>query len=142
MRGFDAYTQRQFVTESPNINSLEDHSIWSTIKILPATLPEPSSMDRGPRTGLLEHLPTQIWMSVRGWERILGVGSCAMDLGSGIGGGGRTGWTSNSYERLKKNLSILPNNPFSYWKIYQLIPVRFSVARSMLRECLGPNSEI
>ena len=47
---FDAYPQRQFVTESTNINSLADHHIWSTIKTLPATLPEPSSMDRGPRT--------------------------------------------------------------------------------------------
>ena len=38
---FDAYPQRQFVTESININSLTDHHIWSTIKTLPATLPEP-----------------------------------------------------------------------------------------------------
>ena len=50
--GFEAYTQRQFVTESTNINSLADHHIWSTIKILPATLPAPRSMDRGPRTGV------------------------------------------------------------------------------------------
>ena len=49
---FDAYPQRQFVTESININSLADHHIWSTIKTLPATLPEPSFMDRGPRTGV------------------------------------------------------------------------------------------
>ncbi len=40
------------MTESTNINSLADHHIWSTIKTLPATLPEPSSMDRGPRTGV------------------------------------------------------------------------------------------
>ena len=26
--------------------------MWSTIKTLPATLPEPSSMSRGPRTGV------------------------------------------------------------------------------------------
>ena len=51
---FDAYPQRQFVTESTNINSLADHHIWSTIKTLPATLPEPSSMDREPRTGVAE----------------------------------------------------------------------------------------
>jgi len=49
---FDAYPQRQFVTESININILADHHIWSTIQTLPATLPEPSSMDRGPRTGV------------------------------------------------------------------------------------------
>jgi hypothetical protein len=45
---FDAYPKRQFVTESININSLTDHHIWSTIKTLPATLPEPRSVDRGP----------------------------------------------------------------------------------------------
>ena len=43
MRGFDAYPQRQFMTESINNNRLADHHIWSTIKTLPATLPEPSS---------------------------------------------------------------------------------------------------
>jgi len=48
----DAYLKRQFVTETININRLADHHIWSTIKTLPATLPEPSSMDRGPRTGV------------------------------------------------------------------------------------------
>jgi len=36
------------MTESININSLADHSIWSTIKTLPATLPEPSSKVQGP----------------------------------------------------------------------------------------------
>jgi hypothetical protein len=40
------------VTESIYINNLADHHIWSTIKTLPATLPEPCSMDRGPRTGV------------------------------------------------------------------------------------------
>ena len=39
--GFDAYLKRQFVTESININRLTDHSIWSTIKTLPATLELP-----------------------------------------------------------------------------------------------------
>ena len=39
---FDAYPQRQSVTESININSLAYHHTWSTIKTLPATLPEPS----------------------------------------------------------------------------------------------------
>ena len=42
------------MTESININSLADHSIWSTIKTLPATLPEPSSIDRGPWTEVTE----------------------------------------------------------------------------------------
>ena len=51
---FDAYLKRQFVTEFNNINSLAGHHIWSTIKTLPATSPEPSSMHRGPRTGVTE----------------------------------------------------------------------------------------
>jgi hypothetical protein len=45
---FDAYPQRQSVTESSYINSLADRHIWSTIKTLPATLPEPSFEVRGP----------------------------------------------------------------------------------------------
>ena len=36
------------MTESFNINSLTDHHIWSTIKTLPATLPEPRPVVRGP----------------------------------------------------------------------------------------------
>ena len=43
--------------------------MWSTIKTLPATLPELRTMDRRPRTGLLEPFLPQIWMSVRGWGR-------------------------------------------------------------------------
>ena len=64
---FDAYTKRQFVTGSHNINSLADHHIWSTIKTLPATLPELGTVGHGP--GLLEPFLPQIWMSVRGWGR-------------------------------------------------------------------------
>lgn len=41
---FDAYPKRQFV--------LAYHQICPTIKTLPATLPELSSMDLGPRTGV------------------------------------------------------------------------------------------
>ena len=48
----DALLKRQSVTESSYNNSLADHHIWSTIKTLPANLPEPSSKDRGPRTGV------------------------------------------------------------------------------------------
>jgi hypothetical protein len=48
---FDAYPQRQSVTESSYNNSLACHRIWSTIKTLPATLPELRAMDRGPRAG-------------------------------------------------------------------------------------------
>ena len=49
---FDAYPLRQSVTESSYNNSLADHHTWPTIKTLPATLPEASSMDRGPWTGV------------------------------------------------------------------------------------------
>ena len=41
-------------------------------------------------TGLLEPFVSQIWISVKGGRWILGVGSCASDIGSGIGGGGGT----------------------------------------------------
>jgi hypothetical protein len=51
---FDAYLKRQFVTESININSLADHHIWSTIKTLPATLPEPSFKVRVSSAGVTE----------------------------------------------------------------------------------------
>ena len=40
------------MTEPININNLADYCLCSTIKTLPATLPEPSSSDRGPRTGV------------------------------------------------------------------------------------------
>ncbi len=60
----DALLKRQSVTESSYNNSLADHHIWSTIKTLPATLPEPSSMDRQPPTGLLEPFLYQIWTLV------------------------------------------------------------------------------
>ena len=48
VRGFEAYTQRQFMTESSYNNSLAYSHIWSTIKTLPATLPEPRNMVRWP----------------------------------------------------------------------------------------------
>ena len=51
---FDVYPKRQVATESFNINSLADHLIWSTIKTLPATSPEQSFTDHGPRTRVTE----------------------------------------------------------------------------------------
>jgi hypothetical protein len=51
---FDAFPKHQSVTESSYNNSLAERHIWSTIKTLPATLPAPSSMGRGPRTGVTE----------------------------------------------------------------------------------------
>ena len=47
----------------------------------------PDERSEFPAPGLLEPFHSQIWMSVRGWGRIRGVGSCAPDLGSGICGG-------------------------------------------------------
>ena len=54
---FDALLKRQSVTESSYNNSLADHHIWSTIKTLPATLPELRTMGRGPRTGVTGAVP-------------------------------------------------------------------------------------
>ena len=71
-----------------NINSLADHHIWSTIKTLPATLPEPSFKDgvsNAGVTGAVCHSDLDIGQGV---GRITGLGSCGPDLGSGIGGGG------------------------------------------------------
>ena len=47
---FEAYTQHHFKTVSSNINMLACSAYWSTIKTLPATLPEPSSEDHGPNS--------------------------------------------------------------------------------------------
>ena len=44
---FEAYTQHHFKTVSSNINILAGPAYWSTIKTLPATLPEPRAKDRG-----------------------------------------------------------------------------------------------
>jgi hypothetical protein len=97
---FDAYPQRQFVTESININSLADHHIWSTIKTLPATLPEPSSVVRGPSfedqgpsftdhgpvatdhgPGLLGRFLIRFGLDCGGWG-LVWVGGCYFDLGA------------------------------------------------------------
>ena len=61
-------------------NSLADHHIWSTIKTLPATLPEPCSMDRGPRTGVTGAV------SLSDLEFVGGVGLRMAGLASWIGG--------------------------------------------------------
>ena len=46
-RRFDAYPWRQPVTESSYINSLANRPYRSTVKTLPATLPEPWAVVRG-----------------------------------------------------------------------------------------------
>ena len=84
--GFEAYTQRQLVTEFTNINSLADHYIRSTIKTLPATLPEPVSRTEFPAPGLLEPFLPQVWISVRGWGWILGIGAAVLGRTYGVGG--------------------------------------------------------
>ena len=68
----DAYPKRQLAAEYIYINSLVDHHIWSIIKILPATLSEPSSMDRGPRTGATEAVSHSDLDIVQGVGRIKG----------------------------------------------------------------------
>ena len=77
---FDAYPKRQFVTEPVNINSLADHHIWSTIKTLPATLPEPSSMDRGPRAGITGAISASDLDSIKG-DGAVGRGRWSVDHG-------------------------------------------------------------
>ena len=49
-RRFDASYKRHPVTESSYINRLANRPYRSTIKTLPATLPEPWTMVRGPRS--------------------------------------------------------------------------------------------
>ena len=100
--GFEAFPKHHSMTVSSNINILAGPAYWSTIKTLPATLPEPRSVVRGPRsefhgpmssshgrrtgvTGAVSLSDLDVCYGV-GW--ILGVGSCAFDLGCGIGGGG------------------------------------------------------
>ena len=88
---FDAYPQRQFVTESININSLTDHHIWSTIKTLPATLPEPRPVVRGPSfegqgPRLTDHGPGLLWAFLNQiWTLLKGVG--AQDAGACVSEG-------------------------------------------------------
>ena len=49
-RMFDASLERLSVTETGYINSLAERATRSTIQTLPATLPEPWSKARGPRS--------------------------------------------------------------------------------------------
>ena len=43
----EAFHKNHFKTVSSNINILAGTAYWSTIKTLPATLPEPRAKDRG-----------------------------------------------------------------------------------------------
>ena len=49
---FEAFPKHHSMTESGNINSLADHYIRSTIKTLPATLPETSFKDEVSSAGV------------------------------------------------------------------------------------------
>ena len=71
---------RQFVTESTNINFLADHHMWSTIRTLPATLPEPSSVDRGPCTGITGAISASDLDSIKG-DGAVGRGRWSVDHG-------------------------------------------------------------
>ena len=81
---FDAYLKRLFVTESININILAYYRIRSTIKTLPATLPEPSSK----RRVYWRRLSGRFGYRSGVGGGYTGLGSCGPDLSSGIGGGG------------------------------------------------------
>ena len=70
-RRFDAYYKRQPVTETSYINRLANCLYRSTVKTLPATLPEPWSESQGPST------------KVRG-PRALSRGSWVLDLGLAV----------------------------------------------------------
>ena len=68
--------------------------------------------------GLLEPFLCQIWIHVSGWGWITGLGSCAFDLGCGIGGGGVSTHSGLSQEIIKllvakinKNFLFLPVIP-------------------------------
>ena len=64
------------MTESIYNNSLADHHLWSTIKTLPATLPEPRFAVRGPRSLGRETLTgVTVDVSESGLDLIIGGGA-------------------------------------------------------------------
>ena len=69
-RRFDASYKRHPVTESSYINRLANRPYRSTIKTLPATLPEPWTMGRGPRSSTKVRGPRTLsrgsWTASRG----------------------------------------------------------------------------
>jgi len=78
-RMFDASLERLSVTETSYNNSLAERVTRSTIQTLPATLPEPRSKARGPRSVIKETAGARaaigdsrsefvrIWTTDRGW---------------------------------------------------------------------------
>ena len=79
----NAYLMRQFVTESIYINSLADHHIWSTIKTLPAILPEPKL--RGPRCQRPYPSTTVLWPRAFDIGATEGIFQSDLDLIKGVG---------------------------------------------------------
>ena len=73
------------MTESININSLYDPDIWSTIKTLPATLPEPSYEVRGWGSGVNEVFSQSNLDIAPRVGADFGVGATALGLGSVLG---------------------------------------------------------
>ena len=64
------------MTESIYFNSLSYQQIWSTVKTLPATLPEPSSQVQVPTIALIgpgKGVTDAIWLSALGLIRGVGV---------------------------------------------------------------------
>ena len=83
------------MTESSYNNSLADHHIWSTIKTLPATLPEPRSVVRGPSfeaqgPSFTDHGPAATDRGPRTGVT-LGISKSDLDLIRGGGAAGRRG---------------------------------------------------
>ena len=70
---FDAYPWRQPVTESSYINSLANRPYRSTIKTLPATLPEPWTTVRGPGSRHIGPWSTDLEPWIGGLESRIGV---------------------------------------------------------------------
>ena len=77
------------MTESININSLTDHHIWSTIKTLPATLPEPKF--RVSRANALQHSDWNLRPRILEPGVTEGVSESDLDLIRGGGAAGRRG---------------------------------------------------
>ena len=82
---FDASHKHQPVTESSYINSLANRTYRSTVKTLPATLPEPWTTVRGPRSKHIGPWSTDLEPRIldRG-SRLKLRGSRLGDAGSGV----------------------------------------------------------
>ena len=82
---FDAYPWRHPVTETSYINSLARHRYRSTVKTLPATLPEPWTTVQGPRSKHIGPWSTDLepWI-LDSISRLKLRGSRLLDAGPGL----------------------------------------------------------